>query len=70
MDFSIVCPCCGSVVTASDAGFSATTVTVAACPTQAAAGIASTTMRKSAAYAAATPVTVLAHRDGLVSFGS
>lgn len=70
MDFSIVCPCCGSVVTASDAGFSATTVEVKACPTGQAAGIVSRTMRKSAAYAAAAPVTVLAHRDGLVSFGS
>lgn len=68
--FTVLCPCCGSAVSASDAGFSATTVEIAACPTGQAAGIVSRTMRKSAAYAAAAPVTVLAHRDGLVSFGS
>lgn len=54
MTFTIACPCgCGQRVEAADAGFAATTVTVAACDRQRAAGIASTTMRKSVAYAAA-----------------
>lgn len=70
MDFSIVCSCCGTVVSASDTGFTATTVSVAACPTQRAAGIVAVTMRKGAAYGAAAPVTELRHSDGLVSFGS
>lgn len=67
--FEILCPCCGERVKAHDAGFSATTVTVDACPTQAAAGIVSLTIRKSAAYEAAAPVTTVMHRDGLVAIG-
>lgn len=67
--FSIACPCkCGAVVTASDAGFTATTVSVEACPAIQARGIVSTTIRKSEAYSLAVPTTVVSHRDGQVAF--
>lgn len=66
--FSVLCPCCGELVLAADAGFSATTVEVEACSARRAVGMVSVTMRKSAAYAAAPPATVVAHRDGLVVF--
>jgi hypothetical protein len=71
MSFTINCTCgCGQAVEASDAGFSATSCEVEACPTLRAAGVVSTTIRKSAAYAAALPVsTGWAHRTGLVTFG-
>ena len=46
--FSVTCPCgSGHTVEASDAGFSATTVTVAACQICRTAGIVSREMRKS-----------------------
>lgn len=67
--FAVSCPCCGSAVEASDAGFTATSVEIAACPTRRAAGVVSVTMRKSAAYAAAVPASAgTFHRDGLVVF--
>ena len=68
--FTITCPCgCGSLLTAHDAGFSATVVTMDACPTRAAAGVVSFSVRKSDAYAAAVPASSLRQVDGLVSFG-
>lgn len=68
--FLVSCPCCSAPVEASDLGFSDTTVSVAPCPTQAAAGVVSTRMRKSAAYAAALPAPGdLRHHEGLVTFG-
>lgn len=67
--FEVRCGCgCGEAVKAHDAGFSATTVEVAACSSRRAAGVVSVTMRKSAAFAAAVPATALVHRDGLVTF--
>ena len=67
--FAISCPCkCGAVVEASDAGFTATTVSVEACPAILARGIVSTTIRKSEAYSLAVPTTGLRHRDGMVVF--
>ncbi len=66
--FSVPCPCCGEIVTAHDAGFTATTAEVEACSVRRAAGVVSDTVRKSAAYVAAVPTTTFSHRDGLVSF--
>lgn len=64
--FSVSCPCgCGESVTATDEGFTATTVTVEGCSTS---GIRSAVVRKSWAYSHAVPVTALRHRDGLVVF--
>lgn len=65
--FSISCPCCGTALVATDAGFSATTVEIAACPSQRANGTVSFTVRKSSlAYVADGTI---AHRGGLVAFG-
>lgn len=71
MSFTIFCTCgCGEAVEALDEGFSAVSVEVAACSTLQAAGVVSSTIRKSAAYAAAVPQSSgWAHRDGLVTFG-
>lgn len=69
MTFSIHCPCCGQVVEARDAGFTATTVTVVACDRQRTAGVHSWECRKSVAYEAIVPEPVLRHRDGFVTFG-
>jgi hypothetical protein len=71
MSFTIFCTCgCGEAVEASDAGFAATSVEVEACPTLRAAGVVSSTIRKSAAYAAAVPASAgWSHKDGLVTFG-
>lgn len=68
--FQVTCPCgCGAAVTAHDSGFAAVTVEVEACPTLAAAGERSRTMRKSWGYANAVPVSAgWQHRDGLVVF--
>lgn len=67
--FAVSCPCgCGETVDAADAGFSATTVEVAACTARRSAGIASVTLRKSAAYSLAVPAAAMRHRDGLVVF--
>lgn len=68
--FSVTCPCgCDEVVAAHDAGFTATSVEVDACPSCSANGIVSREMRKSWAYANAVPAsTGLQHRDGLVVF--
>jgi hypothetical protein len=61
--FSISCPCeCGAAVTATDKGFAATTVKVAAC-------FGPAVIRKSDAYERTIPTTVISHRDGLVAFG-
>lgn len=67
----VTCPCgCGTAVKAHDAGFSATTVEVEACPMWAANGIRTSTLRKSWAYSHAVPVSAgVQHRDGLVVFG-
>lgn len=63
--FSITCPNCGDVLAATDAGFSATTVTTAGCF----CGEVGTVVRKGTAYGMATPVAVgLRHQDGLVTF--
>lgn len=69
MTFTINCLCgCGETVVALDEGFSAVTVTVAACGRRAAQGIASFEVRKSVAYAAALPAsTGMQHRNGLVT---
>lgn len=49
--FQVSCPCeCGEEVTATDEGFQATSVEVAACSTASARGVASWTLRKTAAY--------------------
>lgn len=71
----IVCPCgCGEHVTAFDEGFTFTSVSIAACPKLADAGVFYCDIRKSAAYAladayqAATAAPVLIHGDGLVAF--
>lgn len=69
MTFSIRCPHCGQVVEARDAGFAATSVTVAPCDGYRAEGISSWEIRKSAAYAAAVPAETLRHKDGFVTFG-
>lgn len=69
MTFSINCPHCGQVVEARDAGFSATTVTVAPCDEYRAGGISSWECRKSVAFEAAVPEPVYRHRDGFVTFG-
>ena len=70
MSFQINCTCgCGQVVEAVDSGFHATTVEMEACENRKGFGMVSLTVRKSAAYAAAVPTTVLRHRDGLVTFG-
>lgn len=67
--FFVSCPCgCGEHVAASDAGFAATTVKVAACSKWAANGIRSSVLRKSWAYSNAVPVTGVQHVDGLVVF--
>jgi hypothetical protein len=69
MTFQINCTCgCGQVVEASDAGFEATTVEVAACDSLRKEGMVSRTIRKSLAYEATVPATVLRHREGLVVF--
>lgn len=68
-EFFVSCPCgCNEAVKASDTGFAATTVKVAACTKWAANGITSSVMRKSWAYAAAVQPTAVQHRDGLVVF--
>lgn len=69
MVFSIFCPCCGQVVEARDAGFTATAVEVVACTAQQAVGVVTWTMRKSAAYAAVVPAETLRHTTGLVTLG-
>lgn len=67
--FFVSCPCgCDEAVEATDAGFAATTVKVAACSKWAANGITSSVMRKSWAYASAIAETTVQHRDGLVVF--
>lgn len=69
--FTISCPCgCGETLTASDAGFTSTTVSVEACTKVRAMGIVSTTIRKSEAYRLTVPTTVVSHRDGLVAFAA
>ena len=67
--FSVTCPC-GSchTVEASDAGFSATTITVAACPTCRNSGIVSREMRKSYGVEHYVSAPSVQHRDGLVVF--
>jgi len=70
--FNMICTCgCEQVVEASDAGFAATTVEVEACDSlRKEWGMASQTIRKSAAYAAAVPAASgLRRRDGLVVLG-
>lgn len=65
MTFQITCNCgCGEAVTATDAGFSATTVEVTACSSLKAQGIASTNWRKSSL--AIVSDVVETHRDALV----
>jgi hypothetical protein len=67
--FSVTCPCgSGLVVEASDAGFSATTITVAACPTCRESGIVAREMRKSYGIEAYVSIPSMQHRDGLVVF--
>jgi len=69
--FTAICSCCGEEVEATDAGFTATSVTIAACSRLRAAGIVSSTCRKTDGYAMAKPQPgALRHSDGLVSFGS
>ena len=65
MGFSITCPECGDVLFATDAGFTATTVTTDGCF----CGTVGPVVRKGTAYGLATPTTVLRHQDGLVAFG-
>lgn len=69
--FYVYCPCgCAEAVKATDAGFAATTVKVAACTKWAANGIVTSTVRKSWAYAHAVADTAaVQHVDGLVVFG-
>ena len=69
--FLVECPCgCGISVPAHDAGFSATTVEIDACPKWAANGIVTSTVRKSWAYSHEVPTAAAwQHRDGLVTFG-
>lgn len=70
MTFTITCTCgCGEAVKATDAGFTACTVTVAACSRRRSEGVASVEIRKSAAYAAARPTETVRHSTGLVTFG-
>lgn len=68
----VICPCgCEAAVAIDMGGFSSTTIEVEACPTQAARGIESYTMRKSAGLAlqsVAAP-TYVRHVDGLVVLG-
>ena len=63
--FSVTCPCgSGHTVEASDAGFSATTVTVAACQICRTAGIVSREMRKSYGVEHYVSVPSLQHSNG------
>lgn len=68
--FTVTCPCgCGEPVTATDAGFSATTVTVAACSKWAANGITTSKVRKSWAFShEVTSARPVSHVSGLVVF--
>jgi len=67
--FSVTCPCgSGHVVTASDAGFSATTITVDGCSVCRQSGIVSREMRKSWGLANEVSSSVLVPNDGLVAF--
>jgi hypothetical protein len=67
--FFVTCPCgCEATCEATSAGFSATTVEVAACPTYIERGVSSVTLRKSAAYASAVPAVFARPRFGLVEF--
>jgi hypothetical protein len=68
-NFSVTCPCgSGHVVEASDAGFSAVTITVAACGSCREAGIVSREMRKSYGVSAYVSTPAVRHADGLVAF--
>ena len=63
-NFSIYCPCgCGIAVTATDKGFAATTVKVAAC-------FGPAVIRKTAAYSLAIPASEIRHASGLVTFAA
>lgn len=67
--FQVTCPCgCGDIVTARDAGFSATTVDIVACNTLIERGFVLVTIRKSRAIELAAPNAhaPVRHRDGLV----
>ncbi len=67
--FSVSCPCgSGHAVEASDAGFSAVTITVAACTECSASGIISREMRKSYGISAYVHTPAVSHKDGLVVF--
>lgn len=68
--FRINCPCCGQTVEATDTGFAATSVLVAACDTLRSRGVSSYLLRKSEAFALeVVGEDILVHKSGLVAFG-